>query len=193
MQSADGTRVYVTNTNYGYRGSVSVIDTARGEVITIVDVGNKYSPCGIAVTPDGKKLYVSDRDINGVSVIDTSTNTVTATVPAGINPLGVAITPDGRKAYVANRYSNNVSVIDTVTNNEIAAVKVGTGPCGVSFNQDGTRLYVTNCESNTVSVIDTATNTVTDTLAVEKWPLGVSVSRMEQKYMLQMNAVTMSP
>ncbi|MDO5838816.1 MAG: PKD domain-containing protein [Methanosarcina mazei] len=174
--SPDGTRVYVTNTNYGYRGSVSVIDTARGEVITIVDVGNKYSPCGIAVTPDGKKLYVSDRDINGVSVIDTSTNTVTATVPAGINPLGVAITPDGRKAYVANRYSNNVSVIDTVTNNEIAAVKVGTGPCGVSFNQDGTRLYVTNCESNTVSVIDTATNTVTDTLAVEKWPLGVSVS-----------------
>jgi YVTN family beta-propeller protein len=174
--SPDGTKVYVTNTNYGYRGSVSVIDTARSEVTAIVDVGNKYSPCGIAVTPDGKKLYVTDRDINGISVIDTSTNTVTATVPAGINPLGVAITPDGTKAYVANRYSNNVSVIDTVTNNEIATVKVGTGPCGVAFNQAGTRLYVTNCESNTISVIDTATNSVTATVPVEKWPMGVAVS-----------------
>ena len=39
---------------------------------------------------------------NTVSVIDTATNTVTATIPVGAGPLGVAVTPDGSKVYVAN-------------------------------------------------------------------------------------------
>jgi hypothetical protein len=34
-----------------------------------------------------------------VSVIDTVTNTVTATIPVGNNPFGVTVTPDGTKAY----------------------------------------------------------------------------------------------
>jgi YVTN family beta-propeller protein len=174
--SPDGTKVYVTNTKYGNRGTVSVIDTAINKVTAIVDVGYKYSPCGIAVTPDGKKLYVADRDIKGVSVIDTFTNTVIATVPVGVNPLGVAITPDGKKVYVTNRYSNTVSVIDTSTNAVIAAVEVGSGPCGVTVNQMGTVLYVTNCESNTISIVDTSTDTVTATVPVGEWPMGVTVT-----------------
>ncbi|WP_440945625.1 PKD domain-containing protein [Methanosarcina sp. T3] len=176
VASPDGTRVYVTNSNYGYRGTVSVIDTAINEVTATVDVGDKYSPCGIAVTPDGKKLYVADRDINGVSVIDTSTNTVTATISAGINPLGVVVTPDGTRVYVTNRYSNTVSVIDTATNKVIATAKTGLGPCGVTINRAGTKLYVTNCESNTISIIDTGSNTVTATVPAGKWPMGVAVT-----------------
>ncbi|KKH49928.1 PKD domain-containing protein [Methanosarcina sp. 1.H.A.2.2] len=174
--SPDGTRIYVTNANYGRRGTVSVIDTAMNKVTATVDVGDKYYPCGIAVTPDGKKLYVASRDINAVSVIDTATNTVTATVPAGKWPMGVAVTPDGTKVYVTNRYSSTVSVIDTATNTVIATVKAEPGSCGVTVNQAGTKLYVTNCESNTISVIDTSSNTVTATVPVEEWPMGVAVS-----------------
>ena len=69
--SPDGTRVYVTNANYGDSGTVSVIDTATNKVTATVNIGYKYSPSGVAVTPDGKKVYVANRDINGVSVIDT--------------------------------------------------------------------------------------------------------------------------
>jgi len=50
-----------------------------------------------------------------VSVIDTATHTVTATIKVGRNPLDVALTPDGATAYVANAGSNSVSVIDTST------------------------------------------------------------------------------
>ncbi len=39
---------------------------------------------------------------NNVSVIDTATNNVTATVHVGIYPTGVAVSPDGTKVYVAN-------------------------------------------------------------------------------------------
>jgi YVTN family beta-propeller protein len=50
------------------------------------------------VTPDGGTVYVAN-EFDNVSVIDTATNTVTATVPAGLLPFGVAVTPDGSKVY----------------------------------------------------------------------------------------------
>ena len=40
---------------------------------------------------------------DNVSVIETATNTVTATIAVGVNPSDVAITPDGDFAYVTTR------------------------------------------------------------------------------------------
>ncbi len=46
-----------------------------------------------------------------VSVIDTASNNVTATIGVGSHPSKVAVSPDGTKAYVTNAESNTVSVI----------------------------------------------------------------------------------
>ena len=85
---------------------------------------------------------------NTVSVIDTATNTVIATVPVGIYPIGVAVTPDGTKVYVANAGSDNVSVIDTATNKVTATVSVGSYP--IAFGQfiEQPVLPVANFSSN---------------------------------------------
>jgi YVTN family beta-propeller protein len=56
-----------------------------------VRVGTR--PWGIALTPDGKKLYVANGPSNDVSVVDTESLRVVATVPAGKSPWGVAIGP----------------------------------------------------------------------------------------------------
>ena len=39
---------------------------------------------------------------NTVSVINTATNTVSATITVGTNPNGISVSPDGSKVYVAN-------------------------------------------------------------------------------------------
>ena len=101
----------------------------------------------------------------------TATNTVVATVPAGVNPAVVTITPDGTRAYVANQDSNDVTVINTATNTVVTTIPVGTQATGVVITPDGTRAYVTNTADNTVSVINTATNTVVATLPVGLSPL----------------------
>jgi YVTN family beta-propeller protein len=62
-----------------------------------------HLPKGVTVTPDGSKVYVTNRGRDSVSVIDTATNTVTAAIAVGQSPEGVAVTPDGSKVYVANR------------------------------------------------------------------------------------------
>jgi YVTN family beta-propeller protein len=69
--------------------------------------------------------YISNSGSNTVSVINTATNTVVATVSVGTNPFGVAMTPDGSRVYVTNEGSNTVSVIDTATNTVTATVPVG--------------------------------------------------------------------
>jgi len=51
--------------------------------------GNLHT--GVAVTPDGTKVYVVNELKGTVSVIDTATNTITNTIKVGENPCGVAI------------------------------------------------------------------------------------------------------
>ena len=72
--------------------------------------------------------YITSSLNNTVSIIDTATNTITATITGFSSPCGIAITPDGTKVYVANYNSNTVSVIDTATNTVTTTVPVGNSP-----------------------------------------------------------------
>jgi len=56
-------------------------------------------------------VYITNAGSNTVSIINTSTNKITAMVnlESPHFPLEVAITPDGTKVYVTNSGSNNVS------------------------------------------------------------------------------------
>ena len=81
--------------------------------------------------------YVTNELSSDVSVINTATNTVVATVPVGLGPIGVAITPNGAFAYVANSVSSNVSVINIATNTVVATVPVGLNPREVAITPNG--------------------------------------------------------
>jgi YVTN family beta-propeller protein len=62
-------------------------------VIGSIPVGG--SPNGVAITPDGSKVYIANATSNTVSVIDTATNTVVSTIPVGSGPdaFGIFIAP----------------------------------------------------------------------------------------------------
>src|SRR6266852_712958 len=164
--------------------SVWVINTMTDAAVAVIPV--QFSPLGVAITPNGAFAYVTNTGAvcdlcpfnqpSSVSVIDTATYSVVATIPVGQYPAGVAITPNGAFAYVANFNSNSVSVIDTATSTVTATVGVGTGPSGVAITPNGAFAYVTNYYSNDMSVINTATNTVVATVAVGSGPWGVAIT-----------------
>src|SRR5260370_10043794 len=107
-----------------------------------------------------KNAYITNVNSNTVSVIDTMTNTVIATIPVGLNPFGVVVSFDGSKVYFT--HVGGVSVIDTVTNTVVATIPVGlSSSCcgGVAVTPDRSKVYIVNSIANTVAVIDTATNT----------------------------------
>jgi len=128
------TKVYMTWSD----GTVSVTDVGTNTVIASVPVG--IGPRGVAVSPDGKNVYVTNNGNysvpgNTISVIDTATNKVTATVNVGEAPEAIAVAPDGSKVYVTNSVSNSVSVIDIATNTVTATVPVGGRPLGIAIIQ----------------------------------------------------------
>ncbi|MGV8129203.1 MAG: beta-propeller fold lactonase family protein [Methanolinea sp.] len=126
--------------------------------------------------------YITNYGNDTVTVIDTATDYIIATVDVGSGPGGVAVSPDGTRVYVANFYSGTVSVIDTFTHTVIATVPVGANPDGVAVSPDGTLVYVANNSDVSVYVIDTETNTVIAVVPVriiQGWypePNGVAVS-----------------
>ena len=82
---------------------------------------------------DFNLVYVTNFSSSNVSVINTASNTVVATVPVGAGPEGVAVTPDGASVYVVNTNANSVSVISTATNTVTATTPVGTLPILVAL------------------------------------------------------------
>src|SRR6202162_634902 len=74
--------------------------------------------------------YVTNNGSNNVSVLDTTSNIVTAPGAVGPNPTGVAVHPAGTRVYVANQAGNTVSVLDTASNTVTATVAVGAFPTG---------------------------------------------------------------
>ena len=127
-------------------------------------------------------LYVStgqgDVSAKGaISVVNTTTNAVVATVPVGAEPAGLAITPDGAFAYVTNSGTDSsVSVIKTFTNEVVATVPVGHTPWAVAITPDGGQAYVVNRAGNNVSVISTSTNLVIATVQVGNDPYDVAIT-----------------
>src|SRR5258708_38882773 len=56
-----------------------------------------------------QNAYITNQSSSTVSVIDTATDTVIATIPVGFTPFGVAVSPDGSKVYVTNAFSHTTS------------------------------------------------------------------------------------
>src|SRR5580698_2872925 len=61
--------------------TVSVIDMANGQVVATVPVA--VGPHGMAMTLDGRTVFVSGDGSSQVSVIDTATDKVTKTIEVG--------------------------------------------------------------------------------------------------------------
>jgi YVTN family beta-propeller protein len=93
---------------------VSVISTANDKVTATI--GNFHGPDGVAVTPDGRKVYVTNDNSNNVSVISTANDKVTATIRAVQSPtgFGIFIGPAPKFAGTpgkANCYGQSVSAL----------------------------------------------------------------------------------
>ena len=120
--------------------------------------------------------YVTNRDSDSVTPIDTATNTAGPAITVGRDPFGVAITPDDRTAYVTNGGSDSVTPIDTATNTAGPAITVGAAPFEVAITPDGKTAYVVNGGSDSVTPIDTATNTAGPAITVGGAPFGVAIT-----------------
>jgi len=88
---------------------------------------------GIAGSNDGATAYITTGRGSSVSIGDTRTDEVTATIAdVGVRPWGVAVDRDGL-VYTANGPSNDISVIDPKTRAVIDHIAAGESPWGIAI------------------------------------------------------------
>ena len=190
----DGSRVYVTDGST----SVWVVDSKTNSAIGRISVG--IDPEEVAISPDGKTAYVTSitcgdllcsgpsmpAQMASVEVIDTTTNSLTATITLGNSPetflSGIAVSSDGTRVYVTENTGGKIWVIDTATNSVGVTISTGSsGVMGVAFSPDGQKLYAvgwTVASTNFVDVIDTQTNAVRTSIALGNTdrPVGIAIT-----------------
>src|SRR5947209_367825 len=124
--------------------------------------------------------YVANYFSDNVSVIDTGSNSVVATLAVGNQPAEIAFTPNRDFACVTNNgpSDNSVSVISTATNSVVATIPVVRRPRGIAVTPNGAFVYVVNADLGyyPVSVVDTATNSVVASIPVGFFPLEVAIA-----------------
>jgi YVTN family beta-propeller protein len=162
--SPDGTHLYVSNAGAGAGGnSVSAFNIGAGGALTPV-AGSPFAagtePQGIALTPDGKFLYVANRGAGTLSAFAVAasgalTPLVPPTAAVGTQPRGVSVTPDGHHLYVANSASDTVSAFDVAASGALTPIgapsSTGTTPDDVTITPNGAFLYTANENNDNVS------------------------------------------
>ncbi len=97
-----GDALFVSN---GNNDMIERIDLAENKIVAkqrivpspLVSRVRGVSPSGMAVSPDGKRLYVAELGINAIAVFDTKTLAVLGHIPTAWYPYRVALSPDGRQ------------------------------------------------------------------------------------------------
>lgn len=139
--SLDKTKLYILR-NTSPQGYVTVVSTLTNKVLKEIRVGNQ--PQWGAITPDGKKLYVTNQLSNSVSVIDTSTDSLLTNISVASAPNDGAITQDGSTVYILNTASPaSISLIDTATDLVTQQVSLSDQAVNMALSPDDSLIYVT--------------------------------------------------
>jgi YVTN family beta-propeller protein len=118
--------------------------------------GTRY-PAGLAVSPDGTRLYVAENLADSLAVIDLGTGAVLSRHATERYPYGVVVAPNGN-VYVSAWGGHTVSVFTPDGSGGLddgGRIRVARHPSALALNADGSRLFVASGSTDRVAVVDT--------------------------------------
>ena len=127
--------------------------------------GTHY-PAGLALSTDGRTLYVAENLADSLAVIEVSTGAVLQRLATGRYPYGVAVTPDGR-VLVTNWGASTLSVFAAAGSGRLNAATLvpgGRHPSALILNKNGTRAFIASGSTDRITVLDTRSDAVVATL-----------------------------
>jgi YVTN family beta-propeller protein len=147
--------------------SIYAIDISNMTLISEIEIATPGVPHGMALTPDGSKLYIANLTLSRISIVDGNTNEYgnydDIVLPPGTEPMQTMISPDGNYLYVSARGTGKLMVFDTSTDTLITEVSVDMMPMQIAITSDGNKIYVGSMMMSTVNVVEKSGNVWTRT------------------------------
>ena len=197
--SPDGTKIYLSNVN----GSIKVFGVENGKITPQLSLALPETklpkrkaeiPAGLALSSDGKVLYVCANLSNGLLEMDAQSGKVLRRLETGALPYDVLLLHD--KAYVSNwggrvadaksttgpagrgsvvrvdseRYiasEGSLSIVD-LKSGEAQEILTGKHASALALSPDKNYLVVANAGEDTLSVIDTRTDKIIETVSLRE-------------------------
>lgn len=136
------------------------------------------APAGLAVSPDGRRLYIAVDERDEVLEADAENQTVLRRAAVAGGPFGLELDPEGRRLFVACRHHDRVAQLDLGSFQETDSLSVGMAPVALAFTvtPEGERLLVANSGSSDVSVLGVGPLKEIARPATGREPFGVTTS-----------------
>jgi YVTN family beta-propeller protein len=156
---------------------IYVADISTHKVVATIDTG--ATPRPIAISPDGKYLYVNRDGLQGFVVLDLEQRQLTATVEYALTDReraipsrshGLFAAPNGRDLWVSDVNNGLVFLFDVSQTppKQIARIETNASVYWLTGTPDGKTVYTSSPGDDRVTVIDTASRQVTATIALTK-------------------------
>lgn len=150
----------------GSQDQVVFISSVTGKTIGTGGAPVGKTPKGLAFSPDGKHLFVANKDDGTVSVIEVTatqsttpyTFSVVKTVNVGGAPQQIAVSPDGKDVYVTVQQNGDgiglLAVLSGTGNFGVqTTVSVGHRPIGVAVSNSGGQIFIANSLDQSITQI----------------------------------------
>ncbi|MGE5344448.1 MAG: YncE family protein, partial [Acidithiobacillales bacterium] len=145
-----GSRLVVASTGI-YDQSLQLLDARTGKLLDAVPVRRSW--LGLALSPDGRRAYLSGAKENSIHVFRIENDRFVAEAPLPVTtpgdgekdalPSGLAISPDGKRLWAARVLADDVVELDLGTGKTVAVVPAGKHPYRPVLSPDGKILAVT--------------------------------------------------
>lgn len=146
--------------------NIHLIDPATNKIVgSIEDI---EAPHGVAVAPDGSRIYVTNESLKTLDAIDAKTRKVFKRIPLSGLPNNLDVSIDGKRVYVGIRQAPGaVDVIDTQSLTNVKSIPVKGEIHNVYVTPDGKYAVAGSIAASTINVIDTAKDTLAWTLTLD--------------------------
>jgi YVTN family beta-propeller protein len=181
-------------------GVVIAIDVARRAVLAAVPT-DSHGTHWLVATPDGAKVYASNKTYPFAVVIDARERRLRAKIPLPHGSEGLAVSPDGARLYVMSQRPHALHVIDTATDAPIATVPIaGFAPTPegknpqkrVQVSPDGRYVLVTSFATGEIAIAPIERLGDQTLVAVEKGPMGIAFADARHAFVMNHDAGTVS-
>lgn len=159
--------------------ALSMIDRRNSQVRAVVS-GNTIF--GLTVSPDGNEVWISDADENRLSIVNTATGNVTASISMGAAKNREAsfsrlrFTPDGERVVVVR--GTEFVIVDAERRSIVSTIQMPHAGKVVTVSGDGRHAFVSHPAADSVSVINLINRNVERTFLVGKQPDGIAWAQL---------------